>query len=221
MIDYGLRPYAPVLEAMQRLTRARCDETLDEVWLVQHESVYTQGQAGRDEHLLAPNDIAVIQSDRGGQVTYHGPGQLVLYTLCVLGRYGMNVRDWVSLLEASAIAVAAHFGIAGATSAPSAPGVYVGGEKLAALGLRVRRGAIYHGLSLNVDMDLEPYTRINPCGVAHLKVTSLSRCLGRAVPVDEAAAVLIDAFCSRLGASPTRIQAHPPLPLEVGGHPKK
>jgi lipoyl(octanoyl) transferase len=169
----GERPYEPTWRAMQAFTDARDADTPDELWLLTHPPVYTLGQAGRPEHLLAPGAIPVIQVDRGGQVTYHGPGQLVAYLLLDLRRAGLGVRRLVSLLEQSVIELLGGYGIA-AAARRDAPGVYVAGAKLASLGLRVRRGCSFHGLALNVDMDLAPFTRINPCGLPGLAVTQLA-----------------------------------------------
>lgn len=172
--ELGLVDYAPILEAMRRFTDTRGDDSPDEFWLLQHLPVFTQGQAGKAEHVLAPGDIPVIQVDRGGQVTYHGPGQWVLYLLVDLRLRQLGVRDLVTLIERSLVQLLGEYGIA-AASRPAAPGVYVADEKIASLGLRVRRGCSYHGLALNVDMDLEPFGRINPCGYAGLQVTSMAR----------------------------------------------
>lgn len=171
--ELGLRPYLPVLEAMRRRADALGADGPDEIWAVQHPPVYTQGQAGRAEHLLAPGAIPVIATDRGGQVTYHGPGQLVFYPLVQLRRLGLDVRRLVTALEQTAIDWLAELGIA-AASRPGAPGVYVGDAKIAALGLRIRKGRSYHGLAVNVQMDLEPFLRINPCGYAGLRVTQVA-----------------------------------------------
>lgn len=173
----GLVEYAPTLEAMRAFTDSRTQDTPDELWLLQHPAVFTQGQAGKAEHVLAPGDIPVVQVDRGGQVTYHGPGQWVVYLLIDLRRRSLGVRDLVTLIEASLVELLAGYGITAAAD-PKAPGVYVEGRKIASLGLRVRRGCSYHGLALNVDMDLEPFSRINPCGHAGLQVTSLAAELG-------------------------------------------
>ncbi|MDX1735330.1 MAG: lipoyl(octanoyl) transferase LipB [Halioglobus sp.] len=172
----GLVEYEPTLDAMRRFTDERDAGTPDELWLLQHPPVFTQGQAGKAEHLLAPGDIPVVQVDRGGQVTYHGPGQWVLYLLVDLRRRGLGVRDLVDLIEHAIIELLADYGIEAAAD-PGAPGVYVDGRKIASLGLRVRKGCSYHGLALNVDMDLEPFGRINPCGYAGLEVTSMARLL--------------------------------------------
>jgi lipoyl(octanoyl) transferase len=172
--ELGLVDYAPTLAAMKTFTDSRDPDTDDELWLLQHPPVFTQGQAGKAEHLLAPGDIPVVQVDRGGQVTYHGPGQWVIYLLVDLRRLGLGVRGLVSAIEAAVVALLSEYGI-GAEARADAPGVYVAGEKIASLGLRVRRGCSYHGLALNVDMDLEPFRRINPCGYEDLQVTSMAR----------------------------------------------
>jgi lipoyl(octanoyl) transferase len=174
--ELGLVDYASTFAAMKSFTDARDAGTPDELWLLQHPPVFTQGQAGKAEHVLAPGDIPVVQVDRGGQVTYHGPGQWVLYLLLDLRRRELGVRALVDVIEHSIIAMLADYGIS-AQGRPDAPGVYVAGDKIAALGLRVRRGCSYHGLALNVDMDLEPFNRINPCGYAGLKATSMAQLL--------------------------------------------
>ena len=168
----GLCDYVPVWRAMQRFTDTRGADTPDELWTLEHPPVFTLGQAGRREHLLAPGDVPVIAVDRGGQVTYHGPGQAVLYVLVDLRRAGLGVKRLVNLLEQSVVDLLATRGIA-ARSRCDAPGVYVEERKIAALGLRVRRGCSFHGLSLNVAMDLSPFARINPCGHAGLEVIQL------------------------------------------------
>ena len=169
----GLAEYEPVWREMQAYTDQRDETSVDQLWLVQHPRVFTQGQAGKAEHVLASGDIPVIQVDRGGQVTYHGPGQIVAYPLIDIGRKGIGVRDFVCRIEASIIEVLAHYGVSGERVA-GAPGIYVDGEKIASLGLRIRRGRSYHGLAFNIDPDLEPFQRINPCGYAGLQVTQLS-----------------------------------------------
>lgn len=170
--DLGRVEYSVALLQMQVFTDARDETTPDEIWVLEHDPVFTQGQRGGHEHLLEPGHIPVIQSDRGGQVTYHGPGQLVVYLLLDIRRLGIGVRGLVTTIESAIIELLDHYGI-GAVARREAPGVYVGKQKVAALGLRVRRGCSYHGLSLNVDMDLAPFTRINPCGYAGLEVTQL------------------------------------------------
>ena len=169
----GLAEYEPVWRRMQAYTDQRDEGALDELWLVQHPPVFTQGQAGKAEHVLAPGAIPVIQVDRGGQVTYHGPGQIVAYPLVDISRKGIGVRDFVCRIEEAIIRVLAQYGVSGERVA-GAPGIYVNGAKIASVGLRVRRGCTFHGLALNVDMDLEPFQRINPCGYAGLQVTQLS-----------------------------------------------
>ena len=196
----GLADYAETLERMQAFTAERGPETPDEIWLLEHPQVFTQGVAGRAEHLLAPGDIPVLQVDRGGQVTYHGPGQWVAYLLINLRRRGLGVRALVDRIEAALVATVAHYGIDSAPD-PNAPGVYVDGVKIASLGLRVRRGCSYHGLALNVDPDLEPFHRINPCGHRGLEVTSLARILGDEAPsMDDVATVLLRELQDQLAA---------------------
>jgi len=174
--ELGLVDYHSTLTAMRQLTDSRDVDSPDELWLLQHPPVFTQGQAGKAEHVLAPGAIPVIQVDRGGQVTYHGPGQWVLYLMVDLRRLQLGVRDLVNVIERSVVQLLQEYAIS-AVNKPDAPGVYVAGEKIASLGLRVRRGCSYHGLALNVDMDLEPFERINPCGYAGLHVTSMARLL--------------------------------------------
>ncbi len=181
--ELGLVAYEPTLQAMKDLTDSRTADDPDQLWLLQHPRVFTQGQAGKAEHVLAPGDIPVIQVDRGGQVTYHGPGQWVLYLMLDLRRRGWGVRNLVDTIERSIVLLLAEYGI-DAAPRPEAPGVYVGGAKIASLGLRVRRGCSYHGLALNVDMDLEPFGRINPCGYRGLEVTSMARLLPGGVDTD-------------------------------------
>lgn len=191
----GLQPYAPILAAMQQLTQQRDSGTDDEIWLVEHSPVFTQGQAGKAEHLLAPGDIEVVKVDRGGQVTYHGPGQLVVYLMLDLKRLKLGVRELVALMEQSVVQLLAEYAVEAYPKA-DAPGVYVQQpasanepestafelakveltkveSKIASLGLRVRRGCSFHGLALNVDMDLAPFSRINPCGYAGLAMTQM------------------------------------------------
>ncbi len=170
--DLGVQPYEPVWLSMRTFTRSRQPDTEDEIWLLQHEAVYTQGQAGRAEHVRKTLGIPLVKSDRGGQVTYHGPGQIVLYPLLDIRRLGLNTRQLVNLLEQTAITMLADLGLS-AHSRSDAPGVYVSGAKIASLGLRIHKGRSYHGLSLNVDMDLQPFDRIDPCGMADLRVVQL------------------------------------------------
>ena len=169
----GLMDYEPVWRAMQNFTDNRDDETADEIWLVEHPPVFTQGQAGSAQHVLAPGDIPVIQADRGGQVTYHGPGQIVAYTLIDIRRLELGVRQLVTALEDAILQVLDGYGVT-AQRLTGAPGIYVDGVKIASLGLRVRRGKSFHGLAFNVDMDLEPFQRINPCGLQGMQVTNLT-----------------------------------------------
>jgi len=195
--ELGRQPYEPVWRAMQRFTDARGPDTPDELWLVEHDPVFTLGQAGKPEHVLAPGDIPVINVDRGGQVTYHGPGQIVAYPLVDLRRLGLGVRELVCRIEQAVIDVLAGYGIAAARR-DGAPGIYVDGAKVMALGLRVRRGCSFHGLAFNVAMDLEPFRRINPCGFQGLEVTSV---LDLGGPGDPAAIkpALVQALSRSLG----------------------
>src|SRR5574344_2354972 len=176
----GIRPYLDTWQAMQSFTDRRDASTPDEIWLLQHEAVYTQGQAGKAEHLLHPTEIPVVQSDRGGKVTYHGPGQLIAYLLLDVRRSGLSVRELVSRMEQALVALLAEYGVE-AHARADAPGVYVGAAKIASLGLRIRHGRSFHGLALNVDMDLEPFGRINPCGYAGMAMTQLRDLVG---PID-------------------------------------
>ena len=169
----GWQDYEPLWRAMQRFTEVRQAATPDEIWFTEHPPVFTLGMNASAEHLLAPGNIPVVQIDRGGQVTYHGPGQLMIYPLIDLRRSALGVRDLVTALERSAIATAADFGLR-ANSRADAPGVYVDAKKIASIGLRVRRGASFHGMAFNVAMDLEPFSRINPCGFSNLQVTDFS-----------------------------------------------
>jgi lipoyl(octanoyl) transferase len=166
----GMVDYEPTWRAMQKFTAERTADTVDELWLVQHPPTYTQGQAGKPEHLLNPTAIPVVKIDRGGQITYHGPGQIVIYLLLDLRRWKINVRDLVRLLEQAVIDLLAEHGVQ-AEGRTDAPGVYVNGAKIAALGLKIKNGCCYHGLSFNVDMDLAPFDNINPCGYQGLRVT--------------------------------------------------
>ena len=191
----------PVWRAMQRLTDARGPDTPDELWLVEHDPVFTLGQAGKPEHVLAPGEIPVLNVDRGGQVTYHGPGQLVAYPLVDLRRLGLGVRELVCRIEGAVIDVLAHYGITGERK-EGAPGIYVGGAKVMALGLRVRKGCSFHGLAFNIAMDLEPFRRINPCGYQGLEVTSVLE-LGGPGDFATITPVLVEALSRRLGLAPT------------------
>ncbi len=198
----GLSDYGATWAAMRAFTAARDADTLDELWLLEHPPVFTLGQAGRPEHLLDPGPIPVVRTDRGGQVTYHGPGQLVAYLLYDLHRAGIGVRRLVGLLEQSVIDLLAARGI-GALARADAPGVYVDGAKIASVGLRVSRGCSTHGIALNVDLDLEPFLRINPCGYPGLAVTRLADlCPGPAPALEDIAEALSDALAARLASLP-------------------
>lgn len=188
----GQVEYEPTWRAMQAFTAQRVADTPDELWLLEHPPVYTQGQAGKPEHLIAATDIPVVPIDRGGQITYHGPGQLVAYLLVDLRRRGYGVRELVTRMEQAVIDLLAAEGVTAERQA-GAPGVYVAGAKIAALGLRVRHGCTYHGLALNVDMDLAPFAAINPCGYAGLAVTQC-RDLGLAFSVPQAEQALTHAL---------------------------
>lgn len=173
IVQKGLVEYQPTFEAMKAFNATRDEHTEDELWVVEHYPVFTQGLAGKPEHILIRDDIPIIQIDRGGQITYHGPGQLVIYTMIDFKRRKTSVRKIVSALEDSIIATLAEYGIS-ATADPKRPGVYVDGRKIASLGLRIKNGSVYHGLALNVDMDLTPFTHINPCGYAGLEMTQIA-----------------------------------------------
>ncbi len=208
----GLADYQTVWDAMRRFTDARTDATPDELWFLQHPRVFTQGQAGKAEHVLAPGDIPVIQVDRGGQVTYHGPGQIVCYLLIDLRRRQLGVRALVTAIENSIIGVLAGYAVK-AAARPDAPGVYLeGGAKIAALGLRVRRGCTFHGLSLNVELDLEPYARINPCGFSGLKVAQLQGVAAESVVLAQVEQQLRTQLCAHLDYDPHTVQVEQQLP---------
>ncbi|MFA5678097.1 MAG: lipoyl(octanoyl) transferase LipB [Pseudomonas sp.] len=196
--DLGLVEYQPTLEAMRKLTAERDADTPDEIWLLQHPPVFTQGQAGKAEHVLAAGDIPVIPVERGGQVTYHGPGQLVGYLMLDLRRLGLGVRDLVTAMEQSLVDLLAGYGLQAAPKA-DAPGVYIADAKIASLGLRVRRGCSFHGLALNVDMDMEPFSRINPCGYSGLQMIQLSQLVSEPVVMAEVAQRLERALRHHLG----------------------
>ena len=173
VIQKGLVEYLPTFEAMKAFNAARTAETEDELWVVEHPPVFTQGLAGKPEHLLIRDDIPVVQIDRGGQITYHGPGQLVVYTMIDFKRRKTSVRRIVSALENSIISTLSEYGIKAAAD-PGRPGVYVDGRKIASLGLRIKNGSVYHGLALNVNMDLSPFTHINPCGYAGMEMVQIA-----------------------------------------------
>ncbi|ODN42767.1 lipoyl(octanoyl) transferase LipB [Piscirickettsia litoralis] len=197
----GQVAYEESWQKMKEFTHNRTDACLDELWVVEHPRVFTQGQAGKSEHVLNPGDIPIVQTDRGGQVTYHGPGQLVIYCLLNISRLKIGVRGLVCLIESSVQNILKSWGI-DSHLRDKAPGVYVEGAKISALGLRFRRGCCYHGLSLNVSMDLEPFDRINPCGYEGLQVTQVSH-LGGPDSIDIAANALIEQLSSRLGYTAT------------------
>ncbi|HLS98656.1 MAG: lipoyl(octanoyl) transferase LipB [Porticoccaceae bacterium] len=215
----GRQPYGPVFAAMKAFTEARDGSTPDEFWLVEHDPVFTQGQAGKEEHLLMPGDIPVVQVDRGGQVTYHGPGQIVGYPMLDIRRRDIGVRELVSAIENAIVATLAACHIE-AYPKPDAPGVYVrkgqGEAKIASLGIRIRRGCSYHGLSLNVDMDLAPFRRINPCGYQGLEMTRISDLATPAPAMAAVEAILLDRLVAALG-----YRDHRPLdnPLAILAEP--
>ena len=196
----GLQPYEPVAQAMHDFTDSRDDTTPDEIWLVEHLPVFTQGQAGKAEHLLTTGDIPVIQSDRGGQVTYHGPGQQVMYVLLNLKRRKLGVRELVTLLEQTVVDTLAEYGI-DAHPRADAPGVYVGEMKICSLGLRIRKGCSFHGLALNINMDLTPFLRINPCGYPGMEMTQMRQWVETATP-DIIRPVLLNKFLVLLNNPP-------------------
>ncbi len=195
--NLGIKPYTETWQAMKRFTDSRDENTADEFWFVEHPPVYTLGQAGKIEHLLNIVEIPVVHSDRGGQVTYHGPGQLVCYLLMDIRRLQLGVRDLVTLIEQSIVQLIDSYGVL-AEAKPEAPGVYVDGRKLAALGLRIRKGCSYHGLSLNVDMDLDPFSNINPCGYEGLEVIDMKR-LGIERPMAEVIEQLTEILIQQIG----------------------
>ena len=195
--NLGCVPYEPTWHAMQNFTQTRAADSADEIWLLEHPRVFTQGQAGKAEHILAAGDIPVVQVDRGGQVTYHGPGQLIAYILVDVRRAGQGVRDLVTGIENSLIDLLSQYQVV-AQAKPDAPGVYVAGQKIASLGLRIRRGCSFHGLALNVDMDLQPFGRINPCGYAGLHMTQLRDETSQSIDLSEVSARLRDALVSHL-----------------------
>lgn len=198
--NLGLQPYDPVSQAMHEFTDTRTDNTPDEIWLVEHPSVFTQGQAGKAEHVLAPGDIPVVQSDRGGQVTYHGPGQQVMYVLINLKRRKLGVRELVTLMEQTVIDTLGELGIV-ARARADAPGVYVQEKKICSLGLRIRKGCSFHGLALNIAMDLSPFLRINPCGYAGMEMTQVSH-FNTAANMDKTRTLLIKHILALLNNPP-------------------
>lgn len=190
------QPYSTVFDAMKAFTENRDESTEDELWFVEHDPVFTQGQAGKAEHILATGDIPVVQADRGGQVTYHGPGQQVVYFLLDIKRRKLGVRALVTHIENGIVATLAESGVE-AYPRPDAPGVYVADKKVASLGLRIRKGRSFHGLALNVNMDLSPFLRINPCGYAGMEMTQTSD-LGGATSLEEIQPKLVEHLCSLL-----------------------
>ncbi|MED5432398.1 lipoyl(octanoyl) transferase LipB [Alcanivorax sp. MD8A] len=192
--------YSPCWQAMRALTDQRGDNTQDELWVLEHPPVFTLGQAGKPEHVLNPGDIPVVNSDRGGQVTYHGPGQTVIYLMLDIKRIGLGSRGLVTAIEDSIIEFLNDLGI-NAASRDDAPGVYVNGAKIASLGLRIRRGATYHGLAINRDMDLSPWQRINPCGHVGQPMTTL-RALGVTLEREKMEQQLVTVLAKRLGLTP-------------------
>lgn len=204
------RNYETVWQAMSRYTDVRDENSADEIWCVEHEPVFTQGQAGKAEHLLNTGDIPVVQVDRGGQVTYHGPGQLVVYPLLDLRRAKIGVRDLVTALESATVAMLATFGIAAAPRA-DAPGVYLtdgprSGNKIASIGLRVRRGCSFHGIAINIDMDLAPFLRINPCGYAGMQMVQMAELLQELPSWQQVAEIFVRELLRTLELSPAEWQ---------------
>jgi lipoyl(octanoyl) transferase len=193
----GRQDYVPLWREMQEFTDTRDEKTPDEIWFVEHPPVFTMGLNASDEHLLAPGDIPVVQIDRGGQVTFHGPGQLMVYPLIDIRRSNIGVRNLVTALEQSVVDLTAEYNVE-AIARADAPGVYVAGDKLASVGLRIRRGASFHGMALNVDVELEPFTRINPCGYAELQMTDLHR-LGVKLSLEDSAEKLLPHLLRHIG----------------------
>lgn len=194
--ELGLQPYEPIWKDMQRFTQERTEETPDEIWVLEHLPVYTLGLNGKQEHLLNPGGIPVIQCDRGGQVTYHGPGQLIIYTLLDVKRLKLGIRQLVTLLEQSMITALAQFGIT-AVAKPEAPGVYVNDKKIGSIGIRIKNNASYHGISLNNNMDLTPFDHINTCGFKDLQVSQLAD-LGISISTADLAIPVVNAINTSL-----------------------
>lgn len=191
------REYNETWQAMREFTDNRTSDTSDEIWLIEHPPVYTLGQAGKPEHILNPGNIPIVKTDRGGQVTYHGPGQLVVYPLIDLRRRQLGVRELVTLLEQTIVDLLADYGIT-AAARPDAPGVYVNGAKICSIGLRIRRGCSYHGIAFNIAMDLKPFSGINPCGYRNLAITQLSE-LGGPSDLSTIAMHLVKILSTKLG----------------------
>ncbi len=206
--ELGRQDYIPVWKAMQAFTDERDETVMDEIWLVEHDPVFTQGQAGKAEHVLFPGDIPVVQVDRGGQVTYHGPGQQVAYFMIDLRRKSMGPRDLVSGIENAIVDMLAGYGIEASPRA-DAPGVYADNEKICSLGLRIRKGKSFHGLALNVNMDLEPFVRINPCGYQDMVMTQIVD-KGGPKEIARVKPDLIDQLCEKLGYTKRLEQADLP-----------
>jgi lipoyl(octanoyl) transferase len=204
----GVQDYEPLWRAMQRFTDTRTPDTIDEIWFTEHPPVFTLGLNASREHLLETGDIPVVQIDRGGQVTYHGPGMLMIYPLIDLKRLGLGVRDLVTALEQSVVNLASEYGVT-AAARPDAPGVYVADTKFASVGLRIRRGASYHGMALNVRVDLEPFLRINPCGYAGLEMTDLAT-LGGDSDLDVVQKKLLPHFLKHLRLDDANVTSGPP-----------
>ncbi len=211
--DLGRQPYEPVWRAMQHFTDVRGADTPDELWLVEHEPVFTLGQAGKPEHVLMPGDIPVIHVDRGGQVTYHGPGQIVVYPLLDLRRLKIGVRDYVCRIEQAIIDTLADWNIEGVRR-DGAPGVYVGDAKIAALGIRVRRGCSFHGLAFNIAMSTEPFLRINPCGYQGLAVVAMAD-LGGPSSMDAVKPVLVEHLAAQFGLPLQQSAGLSPMPTAL------
>lgn len=208
---FGLQNYVDMLQQMQDFTVNRDENTIDEIWCCQHYPVFTQGYAGKAEHILNPHNIPIIQSDRGGQVTYHGPGQLVIYTLIDLKRLGFKIRDLVCALESSVIDILSAHGIH-AQAKREAPGVYVNDAKICSVGLRVKRSCSFHGLAFNIDMDLTPFSYINPCGFKNLPMTQLAE-LVPGISIEQVQTDLLKTLSQRLGYTAIKLNhevAHVP-----------
>lgn len=208
----GLVEYHQTYDAMQAFTDRRTATTADEIWLLEHPPVFTQGRAGKEEHLLSMTDIPVVQSDRGGQVTYHGPGQLTAYVLIDVKRRGSGVRDLVTTIEQAIVNLLADFEITAAAKA-DAPGVYVQDDKIASLGLRIRKGCSFHGLALNIDMDMTPFLQINPCGYSGLKMIQMSDFCSQLPSVDKVGSKLAEKFIQLLNYQ--QVEHYQGLPVEV------
>jgi lipoyl(octanoyl) transferase len=209
VIHWGRQDYQAMLTRMHEYTNNRTDQTQDQLWVVEHNPVFSQGQAGKPEHLLSLGDIPLVQSDRGGQVTYHGPGQLVVYLMLDLRRRKLGVRDLVTAMENALIQTLAPYSIEAYAKA-DAPGVYVFDQKIASLGLRIRKGCSFHGLALNVAMDMSPFLRINPCGYAGLEMTQTSA-IGGPADLKEASSLVLNALAAQLNSTITKFIEEPDL----------